>query len=131
MVISVAYSSWVYPFEVAFMKAVAKADAETTLEELDTNRIYIMGELVDRNRWKGITMKKGNEQGIQSAKLPIGNYIKLASSQLVSRRSQEELLSQLPLFLPAIFDAFGSQSMDVRKISTSCLANHSYHTWRD
>ncbi|XP_028551658.1 tRNA (guanine(9)-N1)-methyltransferase-like [Dendrobium catenatum] len=55
---------------------------ETALEELDTNRIYIMGELVDRNRWLGITMKKANEQGIQSAKLPIGNYIKLASSQL-------------------------------------------------
>ncbi|PKU82457.1 Serine/threonine-protein kinase [Dendrobium catenatum] len=29
-------------------------DAETTLEELDTNRIYIMGELVDRNRWQEV-----------------------------------------------------------------------------
>ncbi|XP_020596859.1 tRNA methyltransferase 10 homolog A-like, partial [Phalaenopsis equestris] len=57
------------------------ADAETALEELDSDRIYIIGGLVDRNRWKGVTMKKANEQGIQSARLPIGNYVKLASSQ--------------------------------------------------
>ncbi|KAG0449206.1 hypothetical protein HPP92_027483 [Vanilla planifolia] len=57
------------------------ADAETTLEEIDTNNIYIIGGLVDRNRWKGITMKKAIEHGIRSARLPIGNYIKLASSQ--------------------------------------------------
>ncbi len=58
------------------------ADAETVLEELDPKKIYIVGGLVDRNRWKGITMKKANEQGIQTAKLPIGNYLKMSSSQV-------------------------------------------------
>lgn len=58
------------------------ADAETVLEELDPKRIYIVGGLVDRNRWKGITMKKAKEQGIQTAKLPIGNYLKMSSSQV-------------------------------------------------
>lgn len=58
------------------------ADAETVLQEIDPQKIYIIGGLVDRNRWKGITMKKANEQGIHSAKLPIGNYLKMSSSQV-------------------------------------------------
>lgn len=36
--------------------------------------------------------------------------------QLVGRFSQEELLAQLPSFLPALLDAFGSQIVDVRKV---------------
>jgi hypothetical protein len=38
--------------------------------------------------------------------------------QLVGRLSQEELIVQLPTFLPALFDAFNNQSPDVRKVST-------------
>jgi len=36
--------------------------------------------------------------------------------QLVGRLSQEELMDQLSSFLPAVFEAFGSQSADVRKV---------------
>ncbi|KAB5519036.1 hypothetical protein DKX38_023355 [Salix brachista] len=57
------------------------ADSETVLDELDLKKIYIVGGLVDRNRWKGLTMKKANEQGIQTAKLPISSYLKMSSSQ--------------------------------------------------
>lgn len=59
------------------------ADSETVLENLDLNKIYIIGGLVDRNRWKGITMKKAEEQGIQTAKLPIANFMKMSSSQVL------------------------------------------------
>lgn len=58
------------------------ADAETILDDLDPKKIYIIGGLVDRNRWKGLTMKKAEEQGIQAAKLPIGTYLKMSSSQV-------------------------------------------------
>lgn len=58
------------------------ADAETILDDLDPKKIYIIGGLVDRNRWKGLTMKKAQEQGIQAARLPIGNYLKMCSSQV-------------------------------------------------
>ncbi|KAL4628080.1 hypothetical protein ACB092_05G210900 [Castanea dentata] len=68
------------------------ADAETVLEELDPKRIYIVGGLVDRNRWKGITMKKAKEQGIQTAKLPIGNYLKMSSSQVLTVNQVIEIL---------------------------------------
>ncbi|PKA59813.1 tRNA (guanine9-N1)-methyltransferase [Apostasia shenzhenica] len=68
------------------------ADAEVVLEELDPVKIYIIGGLVDRNRWKGVTMKKANEQGIQSARLPIANYFKLASSQILTVNQVVEIL---------------------------------------
>jgi tRNA (guanine9-N1)-methyltransferase len=58
------------------------ADSENVLEELDSKCIYIIGGLVDRNRFKRITMDKAKEQGIKSAKLPIGNYLKMSSSQV-------------------------------------------------
>jgi hypothetical protein len=38
--------------------------------------------------------------------------------QLVGRLSQDELVTQLPSFLPAVFDAFNNLSPDVRKVLT-------------
>ena len=58
------------------------ADSETVLDELDPTKVYIIGGLVDRNRLKGITMKKAEEQGILTAKLPIGTYMKMSTSQV-------------------------------------------------
>ncbi|XP_047338342.1 tRNA (guanine(9)-N1)-methyltransferase [Impatiens glandulifera] len=68
------------------------ADSETVLDVLDPTKIYIVGGLVDRNRWKGITMKKAVEQGIQTAKLPIGNYLKMCSSQVLTVNQVMEIL---------------------------------------
>ncbi|XP_057462285.1 tRNA (guanine(9)-N1)-methyltransferase-like [Actinidia eriantha] len=68
------------------------ADSENTLDELDPMNIYIVGGLVDRNRWKGITMKKAKEQGIQTAKLPIENYLKMSSSQVLTVNQVIEIL---------------------------------------
>ncbi|XP_052202933.1 tRNA (guanine(9)-N1)-methyltransferase [Diospyros lotus] len=68
------------------------ADSETVLDELDPMKIYIVGGLVDRNRWKGITMNKAREQGIQTAKLPIGSYLKMSGSQVLTVNQVIEIL---------------------------------------
>ncbi|KAF9611073.1 hypothetical protein IFM89_026957, partial [Coptis chinensis] len=44
-------------------------------------------------------------------------------TKLVGRLSQEELMAQLSSFLPALFDAFGNQSADVRKTVVFCLVD--------
>ncbi|XP_010467930.1 PREDICTED: CLIP-associated protein [Camelina sativa] len=44
-------------------------------------------------------------------------------TKLVGRLSQEELMEQLPSFLPAVFEAFGSHSADVRKTVVFCLVD--------
>ncbi|KAL2473523.1 hypothetical protein Fot_49289 [Forsythia ovata] len=68
------------------------ADSENVLNELDPKAIYIIGGLVDRNRWKGITMKKAEEQGIETAKLPIGDYLKMSSSQVLTVNQVVEII---------------------------------------
>lgn len=68
------------------------ADSENVLDVLDQKKVYIIGGLVDRNRWKGLTMKKAEEQGIQTAKLPIGNYLKMSSSQVLTVNQVVEIL---------------------------------------
>ncbi|KAF7002506.1 hypothetical protein CFC21_017992 [Triticum aestivum] len=47
------------------------------------------------------------------------NYL----TKLVAHLSQEELMDQLPTFLPALFDAFSNQSPDVRKSVVFCLVD--------
>jgi len=44
-------------------------------------------------------------------------------TKLVGCLSQEELIDQLPTFLPALFDAFNNQSPDVRKTVVFCLVD--------
>ncbi|KAL0534482.1 hypothetical protein IC582_028773 [Cucumis melo] len=68
------------------------ADSETVLDDLDLKKIYIVGGLVDRNRWKGITLKKAQEQEIQTARLPIGSYLKMSSSQVLTVNQVIEIL---------------------------------------
>ncbi len=48
------------------------ADAEETLEfPLSTKMVYIIGALVDRNRCKGVTLRKAKKEGVRVAKLPL------------------------------------------------------------
>ncbi|GAB2220657.1 hypothetical protein Droror1_Dr00008320 [Drosera rotundifolia] len=68
------------------------ADAEKVLDDLDPKKMYIIGRLVDRKHWKGITMKKAMEQGIEAARLPIGNYLKMPSSQILTVNQVMEIL---------------------------------------
>ncbi|KAH7302208.1 hypothetical protein KP509_23G060800 [Ceratopteris richardii] len=44
-------------------------------------------------------------------------------TKLVGRLPSEDLMAQLPSFLPALFDAFGNQSADVRKTVVFCLVD--------
>lgn len=68
------------------------ADSEDTLQEVETSKIYVVGGLVDRNRWKGITMQKAQEQGIQTAKLPIAEHLSMTSSQVLTVNQVFEIL---------------------------------------
>lgn len=44
------------------------ADSDTTIETLDEDKIYVIGGIVDRNRYKLLTSDKAAEQGIKTAK---------------------------------------------------------------
>ena len=56
------------------------ADSPDELDDLDTNKIYIIGGIVDRNRHKGICFERAQAAGIATARLPIQGHYKLQTS---------------------------------------------------
>ena len=60
------------------------ADSPNTIHSLDPTKVYVVGGIVDRNRYKGLTFDKATRQGIQTAKLPIGNFLKLSSTKVLT-----------------------------------------------
>ncbi len=60
------------------------ADAEVELTELDPGKAYIIGGIVDRNRYKGLCKTKADSDGIKTARLPIGDYIKLLTAPVMT-----------------------------------------------
>jgi tRNA (guanine9-N1)-methyltransferase len=59
------------------------SESEVTLERLKPNSTYIIGGLVDKNRYKGICHKRAMERGIKTAKLPIGEFLHMKSRQVL------------------------------------------------
>jgi len=59
-------------------------DSENEIDNLEQNKVYIIGGLVDRNKLKLITYNKANEMGISHAKLPIGDFINLKTSKILA-----------------------------------------------
>ncbi|KAF6762043.1 guanine-1-methyltransferase-domain-containing protein [Ephemerocybe angulata] len=51
------------------------ADSEEELTVLSPDETYIIGGIVDHNRYKNLCLNKAKEHGIRTAKLPIGSYL--------------------------------------------------------
>ncbi|AFZ79949.1 hypothetical protein BEWA_027980 [Theileria equi strain WA] len=60
------------------------ADATDVLESVDSNNVYVIGGIVDRNRLNGITYNKAKHLGYSCKRLPIKEHIKLNSSHVLS-----------------------------------------------
>lgn len=60
------------------------ADSPNTITTFDSSKVYIVGGIVDRNRYKSLTFDKAQKQGIQTAKLPIGKFLKLSSTKVLT-----------------------------------------------
>lgn len=68
------------------------SDSPNTLTELKPYSTYIIGGLVDKNRHKGICYKQATERGIKTAKLPIGDYIQMASRSVLATNHVMEIM---------------------------------------
>eukprot|EP00850_Spirogloea_muscicola_P023453 SM000358S13178 [mRNA] locus=s358:53365:56152:+ [translate_table: standard] len=68
------------------------ADSSSTVHHLESNKIYIIGGIVDRNRYKDVTLKKAQEQGIATAKLPIGEFVQLTASKVLTINQVMDIL---------------------------------------
>ena len=68
------------------------SDSPNTLKELRPYSTYIIGALVDRNRHKGICYKKAMDRGVKTAKLPIGDYIRMTSRFVLATNHVAEIM---------------------------------------
>lgn len=67
------------------------ADTDEVVESLDPGYTYIIGGIVDKNRHKNLCLKKAQELGLRVGRLPIDNYIKLNSRQVLATSHVFEL----------------------------------------
>ena len=70
------------------------ADSENNIENIDINATYIIGGIVDRNKYKGLTFNKAKELGLNHGKFPIGDYLKLHSSQVLTTNHTYHILNE-------------------------------------
>lgn len=50
------------------------ADSETVLDEFEERDVYVIGGVVDRNRYKGLTKRIAEEKNIRTARFPLDDY---------------------------------------------------------
>lgn len=70
------------------------ADSPNTLDKLEPNTSYVIGGLVDRNREKRLCQQRAEDKGIRTAKLPIGEYLQMASRQVLATNHVVEIMSK-------------------------------------
>ncbi|KAJ1826423.1 tRNA methyltransferase 10, partial [Coemansia sp. RSA 2703] len=68
------------------------ADSPNTIETLDPKKVYVIGGIVDKNRYPRLTLDKAESQGIAHGRLPIGEYVKMSTRKVMTVNQVFEML---------------------------------------
>lgn len=60
------------------------SDSDTVLTKLDKDSVYIVGGLVDHNHHKGLTLERATEKGLRTARLPLGEHVKIKTRTVLT-----------------------------------------------
>ncbi|KAI0128001.1 guanine-1-methyltransferase-domain-containing protein [Xylariales sp. AK1849] len=68
------------------------ADSPYVLDRLEPNTSYVVGGIIDRNRYKGLCYKIARERNVRTAKLPIGEYMVLQDRHVLTTNQVVEIM---------------------------------------
>uniref|UniRef100_A0A0N4ZYN1 tRNA (guanine(9)-N(1))-methyltransferase n=1 Tax=Parastrongyloides trichosuri TaxID=131310 RepID=A0A0N4ZYN1_PARTI len=68
------------------------ADSENNLEDIEDDKVYVIGGLLDHNSCPKLTLDIANKAGIKHAKLPIGDYMKLKTRNVLTINQVYEII---------------------------------------
>lgn len=68
------------------------SDSPNTLTRLEPYTSYVIGGIVDKNREKGLCYRRAREHRIRTAKLPIGDYMVMASRKVLTTNHVVEIM---------------------------------------
>ncbi|CAG8700022.1 14210_t:CDS:2 [Dentiscutata erythropus] len=88
------------------------ADATDVIDELDENKVYIIGGIVDKNRHKNLCYDKAKKENIATAQLPIGNLFEILVRWLECKDWQKAFLEVIP---QRKFNEEGKKQRRIRK----------------
>lgn len=74
------------------------ADAEEVLTDVDKDKIYVIGGLIDRNRHKGLVYNYCKTKNIRCVKLPIKEFVDINSSTVLTTNQVFEILHDYFIF---------------------------------
>ncbi|KAF9358688.1 tRNA (guanine(9)-N(1))-methyltransferase [Mortierella sp. NVP85] len=85
--------------KLATIPAVTKvvylsADSPNTISQLDPGTCYVLGGIVDKNRYPNLCQSKAEKLGIETAQLPIGEFIQMSSRRVLTVNQVFEILLQ-------------------------------------
>ncbi|KAH0478247.1 MAG: uncharacterized protein KVP18_002240 [Porospora cf. gigantea A] len=70
------------------------ADSPATLDTIEDDNILILGGLIDRNRYPKLTLTKANDIGIRTARLPIGEFLAVRGSKVLTVNQVVSILTR-------------------------------------
>ena len=88
------------PYDAVFAKdklVYLSAESDNVLESLQDDKVYVIGGLVDHNHYKGLCHRLAVEKGIAHARLPISEYLSMATRQVLTVNHVFEVLGQFIL----------------------------------
>ncbi|RPA79127.1 hypothetical protein BJ508DRAFT_144019 [Ascobolus immersus RN42] len=80
------------PYPVNENTVYLTTEGTESLTTLEPNTTYVIGGIVDRNRYKGLCYEKAASQGLRTARLPIDDYIKMSSRKVLTCNHVVEIM---------------------------------------
>lgn len=68
------------------------SDSENTLEHLEDDKIYVIGGIVDRNRLVRVAADRAEQLDVETAKLPIAQYLDMFTTKVLTCNHVFEIL---------------------------------------